>query len=150
MQPAEAPFTSTPPKQVLHWQAALLWLSLGFLTIIVLTWCDTLFNLMHHLFGTAYQDENLDQALIATGVIVLLWLFSSYKVYRIVSRLSYLENFLHVCAWCRKIEHKQEWYSLEELFTKQTGGQTSHGMCPECAKKFREAARQDLPPRGPA
>jgi hypothetical protein len=138
MQPADPSFTPPPPKQVLHWQAAILWLSLGFLTIIVLAWCDALFNLTHHLFGTHREDAAIEQTLISTGVIVLLWIFSSYKVYRIISRLSYLEKFLHVCAWCRKIEYETQWYSLEQLYAKQTGVQPSHGICPECAKRFRE------------
>lgn len=146
MQTTSTPFSPPPPpKQLLQWQVALLWLSLGFVTIIILTWCDSLFNLAHYVFGTARQDESLDRTLVATGVIVLLWIASSYKVYRIISRLSYLENFLHVCAWCRKIEHETHWYSLEQLFTRQTGGQTSHGMCPECAEKFRADLRNYAP-----
>ena len=64
------------------------------------------------------------------------WMFSAYKVYRVVSRLSYLESFLHVCAWCRKIEYKDRWLSLEAHFTEKTGRKPSHGICPECSAKL--------------
>jgi len=73
---------------------------------------------------------------MVTVVILLLWIFSAYKVYRVVSRLSYLESFLHVCAWCRKIEYNDRWLSLEAHFTEKTGGGISHGICPECAKRI--------------
>ena len=61
-------------------------------------------------------------------------MFSAYKIYHIVSRLTYLESFLHVCAWCRKLEVKQQWLTIEQHFAQQTGKKSSHGMCPECAK----------------
>lgn len=145
MQPTKPPFTPPPPKQALHWQGAILWLSLGFVTIIILAWCNALFDLTHRVLGAKREIDEVEQTLISTGIIILLWIFSSYKVYRIISRLSYLEKFLHVCAWCRKIEHENQWYSVEQLFTKQTGGETSHGMCPECAKRFREEMARTSP-----
>ena len=137
MQTTDEPFKSPPPKESLYWQQALFWQSLGFLIIIVLTWCNAMFDLTHHWFGLRQQDEDINQTVISTAVILLLWMLSAYKTYRVVSRLSYLESFLHVCAWCRKIEHEEQWFSLEEHFTRKTGGQTSHGICPECSKKFR-------------
>ncbi|PWU11549.1 MAG: hypothetical protein C5B50_23150 [Verrucomicrobia bacterium] len=127
---------SPPPKQTLYWQKALLWQSLGFLIIIVLTWSDALFDLAHAIFGREHQATDWNRTAIVTVVIVLLWIISAYKVYRVVSRLSYLESFLHVCAWCRKIEHEHSWMSLEEHFNRKTGRRASHGICPECSKKM--------------
>jgi hypothetical protein len=127
---------SPPPKQTLYWQKALLWHSLAFLIIIVLTWSDALFDLAHKVFGRQHQDTDWNRTLITTAVIFLLWIFSAYKVYMVVSRLSYLESFLHVCAWCRKIEHDQSWLSLEEHFSRKTGRRASHGICPECSKRM--------------
>jgi hypothetical protein len=136
MQPTKEPF-NVPPKQPIYWQQALLWQSLGFLIIIVLTWCNKIFDLTHYVFGIRQQDEDIRQTAIATAAILLLWVLSGYKIYRVVSRLSYLESFLHVCAWCRKIEHDAQWLSLEQHFATQTGGKASHGICPECSAKMR-------------
>lgn len=136
MKPTGKSAESPPPKQSIYWQQALFWQSMGFLTIIVLTWCDAIFDLTHNIFGMQRQNEDINQTAISTAVIVLLWMLSGYKIYRVVSRLSYLESFLHVCAWCRKIEHDNQWFSIEEHFTKRTGGQTSHGICPECSAKL--------------
>jgi len=129
---AQAP----PPKQSVYWQKALLWQSLGFLIIVVLTWSDALFDLAHAIFGLPHREEDLNRTMITTVVIVFLWMLSAYKVYRVVSRLSYLESFLHVCAWCRRIEYKDRWLSLEAHFTEKTGRSPSHGICPECSEKM--------------
>ena len=129
-----------PPKQILHWQKALLWHGVGFVMLLVLTWCDALFDLMHYLLGYPPRTEDIGEVVTKTGVIVLLWMGSAYKLYRIVSRLSYLESFLRVCAWCRRIQHQDLWLSLEDHFQKRTGGRISHGMCPECAARFRQDA----------
>jgi hypothetical protein len=127
-----------PPKQALHWQKALLWHGVGFLTLVVLTWCDALFDLMHYILGHAARPANIMEVEIKTVVILLLWIGSAYKLYQIVSRLSYLEKFLHVCSWCRRIQHQNFWLSLEEHFQHDTGGEVSHGICPECARRFKE------------
>jgi hypothetical protein len=131
--------TAPPPKQSLYWQKALLWQSLGFLIIIVLTWSDAMFDLAHAVLGLHAQNPDLNRTAMVTVIILLLWIVSAYKTYRVVSRLSYLESFLHVCAWCRKIEHKDQWLSLEEHFVQKTGRKPSHGICPECSKRMLES-----------
>ena len=137
MQSTEEPFESPPPKQSLYWQKALFWHSLGFLIIILLTWCNAIFDLTYYLFGFPQHTEDINQTVVSTAVILLLWMLSGYKIYLVVSRLSYLESFLHVCAWCKKIEHNDQWLSLEDHFTMKTGGKATHGICPECSKKIR-------------
>jgi len=136
MNPAQPPSKAPPPKQALYWQKALLWQSLGFLIVIVLTWSDAFFDLTHAILGLPHRTMDLNRTAMTTVVIVFLWMLSAYKIYRVVSRLSYLESFLHVCAWCRKIEYKDQWLSLEDHFMEQTGGKASHGICPECSARM--------------
>jgi hypothetical protein len=137
-----------PPKQLVHWQKALTWQSLGFLIVVVLTWSDAIFDLAHVILGMPHRDRDINRTAIVTAVIVLLWMFSAYKIYLVVSRLSYLESFLHVCAWCRKIEHNNRWLSLEAHFAQKTGGQVSHGICPECSERVTRQVRGGAPAAG--
>lgn len=125
-----------PQKNSLHWRAALFWHALGFVMILVLTWADQLFGLFSHLLGSPATEIDIRETLLKTGLISALWIFAAYKLYKLVSRLSYLENFLIVCAWCRKIEKDEQWLSLEEHFEKRNGGEVSHGICPDCRGKF--------------
>src|SRR6266446_5591339 len=87
MQTAPEASKAAPPKQSLYWQRALLWQSLGFLIIVVLTWSDALFDLTHAVLGLPHRSMDLGRTAITTVVIVLLWIFSAYKIYRVVSRL---------------------------------------------------------------
>jgi hypothetical protein len=91
--------------------------------------------------------SNLQTALLL-GVCCFIILFSAYKIYLAVSRLSYLESFLHVCAWCRKIEYNQQWLPLEAHFAQKTGGKVSHGICPECSEKVKRQVRAGSAPTG--
>jgi hypothetical protein len=143
-----SPSKAPPAKQLVYWQKALLWQSLGFLIVVVLTWSDAIFDLAHAILGLPHRAEDLNRTAITTVVLVLLWMFSAYKIYLVVSRLSYLESFLHVCAWCRKIEYNDRWLSLEAHFAQKTGGKVSHGICPECSKKVMSQARKSSAPTG--
>ncbi len=125
-----------PSKQEVYWQRALFWHGMGFITIVVVLWADKLFQLGQHLGVSEENTETYLEVSAKSGVVILLWMFSAYKIYLIVSRLSYLESFLHVCAWCRKIEVKQKWLTIEQHFAQQTGVKASHGICPECANNL--------------
>jgi hypothetical protein len=148
MHTQPSPFQAPPPKQLLYWQKALLWQSLGFLIVVVLTWSDAIFDLAHAILGLPHRAEDINRTAITTVVILLLWMFSAYKIYVVVSRLSYLESFLHVCAWCRKIEYNDQWLSVEAHFAQKTGGKVSHGICPECSRKVMRQLQEGSPPTG--
>jgi hypothetical protein len=148
MQTQPTRIQAPPPKQVVYWQKALLWQSLGFLIVLVLTWSDSIFDLAHAILGLPHRELDVNRTAITTVVIIFLWMFSAYKIYLVVSRLSYLESFLHVCAWCRKIEYDNRWLSLEAHFAQKTGGTVSHGICPECAEKVLHPIREGSAPTG--
>ncbi len=131
-----------PQKNSNHWRTALFWHALGFVTIIGLTWADQLFGLFSHLLGEPAQDIDIRETLLKTAIIVALWAFAGYKLHKLITRLSYLENFLIVCAWCRKIEKDEHWLSLEEHFQNRTGGEVSHGICPDCRDKMMKQQKK--------
>ena len=132
-----------PPRQMIHWQRALVWHGLGFLTIIVLTLSYDFFDLAHRFFGAEQREVNFTEAIVKMDIILMLWILSGYQLYKIVSRLSYLENFLQICAWCRKIKLDDQWETVEKHFSLQTGKKATHGMCPECARNFQAQATAD-------
>jgi len=137
MQTWLASLNITPPSRLAGpWRQAMLWHSLGFIVIVMLTWCEEFFGLMFWLFGRVHQPGGLDETIFKTAVIVLLWLLSAIALHRVISRLQYLENFLHLCSWCRQINHAGKWIKLEEHFKNQTGMQITHGICPTCASQF--------------
>ena len=61
--------------------------------------------------------------------------------WRLASRMYYLEGFFRICAWCQKINYGDEWMTLTEFASKGFRKETSHGICPECARKFTDKNR---------
>jgi len=114
----------------------LLYESLGFVLLITVSWLDELMGLPALLFGSAVQpnwyEAALETVIIFGAAIPTLWLTR-----RLVRRLVYLEGFLHVCAWCRKINvNDDQWMPMEEYFKTELNTKTTHGICQECSEKF--------------
>jgi PAS domain S-box-containing protein len=48
-----------------------------------------------------------------------------------------LSGLVPICSNCKKIRSEQgEWTMVEEYLTKHTGAKFSHGICPDCLKRF--------------
>lgn len=125
-----------PPMQRDFRRRALIWHSLGFATLVILLWADELFSFLYRYFGGDWRQVDIFDAAVRSGVVILLWMVSSYKVWQTLSRMSQLESMLHFCAWCNRFKEGDKWQTLEEHYTQSTGKLPSHGICPECSKKF--------------
>lgn len=119
---------SIKAQRILWYQAA------GFLLIIALSWMDETLSLPSLLFGGS-EHSNWRESALETIVTLAVWLPSFILTRRVLARLYYLERFLRVCSWCRKICHDGQWLPIEEYFSKGFDIKTSHGICPECAKQ---------------
>ena len=109
--------------------------NIGFILIIVLSWVDEILNLPQLLFG-GVEHSNWRESAMETLLILVVWLVIYNLSRRVLARLFYLEGFLRVCSWCRKINHEDRWIPLEEYFASGYNTQISHGICPDCLDKF--------------
>ena len=78
-------------------------------------------------------------------LVLAVWFVVSATTRRILDRVRQLEEFMRVCAWCRRINYHGEWMRLEEFMRQGFDTPTTHGICAECFSKQREslsAARQ--------
>src|SRR5215469_4040757 len=114
---------------------SILWVETGgFSLLIALVWLAEIFKWPHYLFGEP-PVVSLHRALFRSLVVVLIWAWVYWITRRLLKRLHYLEDFLRICSWCRKVCHDDEWLGLEGFFNSKFATRTSHGMCPECLKK---------------
>ena len=116
--------------------------SIGFLLLIVLSWLNKLVRLPHVLFGTGKHESLFHEAMMETFVMVGVWLVVILFTKRLLGRLHYLEGYLRVCAWCRKVGHEDGWATLENYFAQGFDIDASHGMCPECQQKWQEESKK--------
>jgi len=56
-----------------------------------------------------------------------------------LSEVRLLGSLLPICASCKKIrDDKGYWHQVEVYIGNRTGAQFSHGICPDCQKKYYE------------
>ena len=118
------------------------YLSAGFAFMILLSWVAELTDLSHLLLGGEPHVNDWRVAAIHTLFILAVWAVSFLLMRRLVAHLLYLEGFLRVCSWCRRVGYKDEWLPLEKYFAAGFHVETTHGMCPECFKKAQEDTAQ--------
>jgi len=83
-----------------------------------------------------------------------VWLLVSSSTRRLLKRIRQLEEFMRVCSWCRRIDYKGQWITLEKFMEQGFDTPTTHGICPECFREQSEAvararrARKNKPAAG--
>jgi hypothetical protein len=103
---------------------------------------NELFHLPHLLFGSGPHTSWHEAAMESTALLIVWGIVIAFTQ-RLMRKLFYLDGFLRVCAWCRKIGHEDEWSTLEDYFSRGFAIETSHGMCSEClAKLGREKIKE--------
>ncbi len=96
-------------NSILHVEAA------GFSVILVLSWATEIARIPHLLFGESFTP-NWHRALLRTVVIIAVWTSVHVATKRLLRRLHYLEEFLRICGWCRKVCYDGEWLEMEKYF----------------------------------
>jgi hypothetical protein len=111
----------------------------GFLAIIMICWLNELLNLpslifSDHPFAFFFRKSTLDMLLV-----LAVWLLVSGFTRRLLNRVRYLEGFLRVCSWCRRIDYHGEWMPLEDFMQQGFDTPTTHGICKQCLRRQKEA-----------
>lgn len=119
------------PSRILVYQAA------GFTAILAITWLNEFLGLPERYLGVGPQYHEWAEGAVETAAILLIAIPILLLTRRLVSRLFYLERFLKVCAWCRKINDAERWLSMEDYLSAEFHLTTSHGMCPDCFEKAK-------------
>ncbi len=105
---------------------------IGFATVIGVLWLDEYVDLPYRFFGALKTPLRPQEfwfeaitVLFVAGIIVAatLWVFQ---------RLRFLEGFIQVCGWCRKVNVNDDWVSFEQYLKREHDVQLSHSICPEC------------------
>ena len=122
----------TRPAKVLVYQ------SIGFLAIIAVCMLDELVGLSSLILGNQPYISDFRETILKTLLIFGVWLIVAGSTRRVLERMQYLEAFMKVCAWCRRVGHNGKWLKMERYFAEGFQIQTTHGMCPDCLKRIQE------------
>jgi hypothetical protein len=116
--------------------------ALGFLTIIFISWLVEFTGLRALVFGTHPYLADYRESAFEMLFVLVVWLFVANSTRRILRHIRYLQGFMRVCAWCRHIHYKGDWIRLEEFMQQGFDTPTTHGICPGCLRKQKEALQR--------
>ncbi|MEO8440642.1 MAG: hypothetical protein ABI540_10535 [Spartobacteria bacterium] len=117
----------------------------GFAAVILTLWLDEYVDVPFYLFGAPktparpqeFWFETLTVLLVAAGVVIAtVWVFR---------RLRLMENFIQVCAWCRKVHLAEEWISFEQYLKRTHDVRSTHSICPACRSEATVLKHSAIP-----
>jgi hypothetical protein len=121
----------------------ILWIEgIGFSFIIAIVWATEILQVPHLLFAEP-PSFHLARPILRSVVIMCVWAAVHISTRRLLKRLHKLEEYLLICAWCRKIGHEGDWMTMEKYFGSAFSTPTTHGICPECSKRVRTSFQHD-------
>lgn len=106
----------------------------GYFAAVAVIWLDEYLNLPAYL-GARYSPPRPAEALLESLSIILMGLISSYILWRLTQRLRYLEGYLSICSYCKRVRQGENWVPLADYITRKSHVVFSHGLCPDCLKE---------------
>lgn len=108
----------------------------AFSVIISISWIDELVNFSHFLFGGNHVPD-WHEALFESIITIFVAIPTIIFTWNIIKRLHYLEGFLRMCAWCKKVEINEQWLTTEDYFDHEFNTKTTHSICPICTERMK-------------
>jgi len=60
-----------------------------------------------------------------------------HELQEALAKVKTLEGLLPTCAWCKKIRDEHDrWLPFETYIAQRSNAQFTHGICPDCLKKY--------------
>jgi hypothetical protein len=127
--------------------------SIGFIAIIALSWFDEIIGLRSLIFGNNPYISDFRESALEMLFVLAVWLLVTGTTQRLLKRVTHLEKYLRVCAWCHRVGNRNEWMTFEQFAQRKFATPTSHSICEECLARHRAeladfAARQPSLPLG--
>jgi hypothetical protein len=120
----------------------LLYQSVGFIAIMALLWLDEYLGLSTLVLGENHYLPEFRTSVLGLLFILAVWLLVASSTRRVLEHVKYLERFMKVCAWCRRIDYKGRWMPLEDFLQQGFDTPTSHGICTECLAMQKAAVER--------
>ena len=121
---------------------------IGFGSVMFLIWLDEFLDLPFRYLGAPKTPPRPQEYWFETCAVLLLGTVIVVATLWVFRRLRFLEDFIRVCAWCRKVDVGGEWVTFEDYMKLQHDVKSTHGICPTCranASKRRSAALAEAP-----
>ncbi len=107
-----------------------------FVTCIALIGVDEYLDIPHRLLGAGANPFRMEEFLVECGTITLAALAVILPTAILIRKEKRLENFVRICAWCKKVSLDGRWVSLETYIKTKENADSTHGICEECSARL--------------
>src|SRR5215471_15096634 len=111
----------------------------GFLVILLICYLNELLKLPALIFSDKPFAFMFRRSTLEILLVLAVWLLVSRSTGRLLQRIRHLESFMRICAWCRQIDYEGEWMPMEKFVKKGFNADTTHGICPDCLLRQKNA-----------
>jgi hypothetical protein len=103
--------------------------------IILASWANELYDLPSLLYGAPPSQPNIYECWMETAWALAVMFFVLVITRALLKQIRYLEGFLPVCSFCKKIRVDDHWVPIEAYLQEHADVKMTHSLCPPCAKK---------------
>ena len=99
----------------------------------------TLLEYLKHIIFTnlSMWGSHTITVIYSTAIATIISYFVMKKIRALNLNVKTLRGLLPICAHCKKIrDDKGYWNQIEKYIHDHSEADFTHGICPECAKKF--------------
>jgi len=114
----------------------LLYESIGFGIVILFLWADEVFDLPHHILGAPATPINWIESALESTLTLGLGIFTIILTWNLLKRIKYLEGFVPVCLFCKRVRVDDQWIDMETYIIDHSEAEITHSLCPDCAEKY--------------
>jgi hypothetical protein len=107
----------------------------AFAGVIAVSWINEVWDVPYLVYGAAPTPANFTECWIETGWALFMMLLVLAGTKALLKQIRYLEGFLPVCSFCKKIRVEQKWVPIEHYLHEHSRVKMTHSLCPICAKE---------------
>jgi hypothetical protein len=108
---------------------------IGFSAAMLTIWLDEIIDIPSVVFGADSTPVNVTEALIESLMVFFLGIGVIVITWSLLKRIKYLEGFLPVCSFCKKIRVNDKWIPIVDYISDHSAARFTHGCCPQCVEE---------------
>jgi hypothetical protein len=110
----------------------------AFALSMAVIWLDEWLDMPHLLLGDPVSPARFHEAAVESACIGVSGIVAVGASLALMRRLRQSENYVAMCAWCRKVRVDDRWMPFEDFLLHQNDLRTSHSICEQCAADVKK------------
>jgi hypothetical protein len=114
------------------------WQGAAFLLLLLLVWFNELVDFPSIMAGRPQSPPDIFRGCISSAGVLVAAIITIGHTY--LQQRNIVSGLLTICCYCHKIQiNAALWQRIEEYIGRHSAALFSHGVCPECFEKAKQA-----------